>query len=79
VHLSPRRKFIGYVVILIFILSFIPDPIKGLNLFDILKGFRFWREQKWMKNGIKLLTKSVEKLWKNGKILNYILATTWKY
>ena len=41
VHLSPRRKFIGYVVILIFILSFIPDPIKGLNLFDILKGFRF--------------------------------------
>jgi len=41
VHLSPRRKFIGYVVILIFILSFIPDPIKGLNLFDILKEFRF--------------------------------------
>ncbi len=40
-HLSPRRKFIGYVVILIFILSFIPDPIKGLNLFDILKEFRF--------------------------------------
>ena len=38
-HLSPRRKFIGYVVILIFILSFIPAPIKGLNLFDILKGF----------------------------------------
>jgi hypothetical protein len=40
-HLSPRRKFIGYVIILIFILSFIPDPIKGLNLFDILKEFRF--------------------------------------
>jgi membrane-associated protease RseP (regulator of RpoE activity) len=38
-HLSPRRKFIGYVVILIFILSFIVAPIKGLNLFDILKGF----------------------------------------
>jgi membrane-associated protease RseP (regulator of RpoE activity) len=39
--LSPGRKFISYVVILIFILSFIPDPIKGLSLFDILKGFRF--------------------------------------
>jgi len=34
--LSPGRKFIGYVVILIFILSFIPDPIKGYSLFDIL-------------------------------------------
>ncbi|NIO49927.1 MAG: site-2 protease family protein [Candidatus Aminicenantes bacterium] len=41
VHLSPRRKFIGYTVILIFILSFIPDPIKGLNLFDVLKEFLF--------------------------------------
>jgi membrane-associated protease RseP (regulator of RpoE activity) len=40
-RLSPRRRFIGYVVILIFILSFIPDPIKGLNLFDVLKGIRF--------------------------------------
>ncbi len=40
-HLSPRRKLIGYVVILIFILSFIPAPLKGLNLFDILKEFRF--------------------------------------
>lgn len=40
-HLSPRRKFISYVVILIFILCFIPDPIKGLSLFDILKEFLF--------------------------------------
>jgi membrane-associated protease RseP (regulator of RpoE activity) len=40
-HLSPRRKFIGCVVILIFILSFIPDPLRGLNLFDILREFRF--------------------------------------
>jgi len=40
-HLSPRRKFIGCVIILIFILSFIPDPLRGLNLFDILKEFRF--------------------------------------
>jgi membrane-associated protease RseP (regulator of RpoE activity) len=39
--LSPPRKFISYVVILIFILSFIPAPIKGLNLFDILKEFLF--------------------------------------
>jgi len=39
--LSPGRKFISYVVILIFILSFIPDPIKGLSLFDILKEFLF--------------------------------------
>lgn len=39
--LSPRRKFISYVVILIFMLSFIPDPIRGLNLFDILKEFLF--------------------------------------
>ena len=38
-HLSPRRKFIAYVIILIFILSFIPDPIKGYNLFDILSQF----------------------------------------
>ena len=37
--LSPRRKIIGYVVILIFILSFIPDPLRGLNLFDILREF----------------------------------------
>ena len=40
-HLSPRRKFIGYVVVLIFILSFIPDPLKGYNLFDILRALRF--------------------------------------
>ena len=40
-HLSPRRKFVGYVIVLIFILSFIPDPLKGYNLFDILREFRF--------------------------------------
>jgi len=40
-HLSPRRKFISYVIILIFILCFIPDPIKELSLFDILKEFLF--------------------------------------
>jgi len=40
--LSPRRKFIGFLVLLIFILSFIPDPIKGYegtNLLEIIKKF----------------------------------------
>lgn len=37
--LSPKRKFIGFMIILIFILSFIPDPIKGYSLFDILRIF----------------------------------------
>lgn len=40
-RLSPGRKFIGYLIILIFILSFIPDPIKGYNLFDIVSQFQF--------------------------------------
>ena len=35
--LSQGRKVIGYVIALIFILSFIPDPIKGYNLVDIIK------------------------------------------
>jgi membrane-associated protease RseP (regulator of RpoE activity) len=39
--LSPSRKIIGFVVVLIFVLSFIPDPIKGYNLFNLLKGLRF--------------------------------------
>lgn len=40
--LSPRRKFLGFVVLIIFILSFIPDPIKGYgssNLVDLIKKF----------------------------------------
>jgi len=41
VPLSPRRKFLGYLMVLIFILSFIPAPIKGYNFFDIVKVFRF--------------------------------------
>jgi len=41
VPLSPRRKFVGYLMVLIFILSFIPAPIKGYNFFDIVKAFRF--------------------------------------
>ena len=35
--LSQRRKIIAYVIILIFILSFVPDPIKGYNLVDTLR------------------------------------------
>ncbi len=41
VPLSPRRKIVGYLMVLIFILSFIPAPIKGYNFFDIVKVFRF--------------------------------------
>jgi len=40
--LSPRRKLLGFVVFIIFILSFIPDPIKGYdgsNLIDLIKKF----------------------------------------
>lgn len=37
--LSQGRKIIAYVIVLIFILSFIPDPIKGYNLIDILREF----------------------------------------
>lgn len=38
--LSPRRRFIGFLMMVIFILSFIPDPIKGFegsNLIDLLR------------------------------------------
>lgn len=35
--LSPWRKVLGFVMIFIFILSFIPDPIRGYSLFDVLK------------------------------------------
>lgn len=40
--LSPQRKFLGFVMLIIFILSFIPDPIKGYgssNLVDLIKKF----------------------------------------
>jgi Zn-dependent protease len=39
--LSPMRKWLVFVVLFIFILSFIPDPIKGYNLFDMLNQMRF--------------------------------------
>lgn len=35
--LSPRRKLLGFIALAIFILSFIPDPIKGYNLFDVVR------------------------------------------
>ncbi len=41
VPLSSGRKFVGFLILLIFIFSFIPDPIKGYNLFDVIKQFSF--------------------------------------
>ena len=41
IPLSPRRKLLAYLMVVIFILSFIPDPIKGYNLFEIMRLFRF--------------------------------------
>jgi len=39
--LSPGRKFLGVLVLIIFVLSFTPDPIKGYNLVDLLKQIAF--------------------------------------
>jgi membrane-associated protease RseP (regulator of RpoE activity) len=39
VPLSPGRKAVGVLMVLIFVISFIPAPIKGLNLFDVLRQF----------------------------------------
>ena len=36
--LGPKRTFLSFVVLLVFVLSFIPDPIKGASLLDILGG-----------------------------------------
>jgi membrane-associated protease RseP (regulator of RpoE activity) len=38
--LSAGRRIIGFVMVLIFILSFIPDPIKGLDLLSLLRRIR---------------------------------------
>jgi membrane-associated protease RseP (regulator of RpoE activity) len=35
-RLSPSRRFIGVVILLIFLLSFIPAPIKGYSLLELL-------------------------------------------
>lgn len=39
IPLSPGRKAVGVLIIVIFILSFIPDPVRGLNLFGMLRQF----------------------------------------
>jgi membrane-associated protease RseP (regulator of RpoE activity) len=39
VPLSTSRRIVGFIVIIVFILSFIPDPIKGYNVFDLLAQF----------------------------------------
>jgi len=39
--LSQRRRFMGLIALVIFILSFIPDPLKGYSLFDVFKQLRF--------------------------------------
>jgi Zn-dependent protease len=41
VPLSPGRRIIALVMVLVFILSFIPDPIKGYDLLTLLRGIRF--------------------------------------
>jgi len=39
--LSPRRKFMGLIALVIFILSFIPDPLKGYSVFDVFRQLLF--------------------------------------
>ena len=39
VPLSPGRKAVGVLMVLIFVISFIPAPILGFNLFDLLRQF----------------------------------------
>ncbi len=41
--LSSRRRIVGWVVFFIFIISFVPDPIKGFNFFNLLEQFFFFR------------------------------------
>jgi membrane-associated protease RseP (regulator of RpoE activity) len=36
--LGTKRTILSIVILLIFILSFIPDPVKGVGLLDLLKG-----------------------------------------
>jgi membrane-associated protease RseP (regulator of RpoE activity) len=39
--LSFSRKIMGFFIFVIFAISFIPDPIKGYNLVDLLKQLKF--------------------------------------
>jgi membrane-associated protease RseP (regulator of RpoE activity) len=41
IPLPRTRRIIGYGLVIIFILSFIPDPIKGMSLFDLVGPFFF--------------------------------------
>ncbi|OGD13149.1 MAG: hypothetical protein A2V76_08865 [Candidatus Aminicenantes bacterium RBG_16_63_14] len=36
--LDPKRRFLSVLIVLIFILSFIPDPVKGMGLLSVIKG-----------------------------------------
>jgi membrane-associated protease RseP (regulator of RpoE activity) len=36
--LGPKRRFLSVLVVLIFVLSFIPDPVQGYSLLRLLKG-----------------------------------------
>ena len=38
--LSPIRRLLGFVIVIIFVVSFIPAPIKGYSLFDLLRSWR---------------------------------------
>jgi membrane-associated protease RseP (regulator of RpoE activity) len=38
VPLDPKRRFLSVLVFVIFILSFIPDPVKGFDLLSLFKG-----------------------------------------
>jgi membrane-associated protease RseP (regulator of RpoE activity) len=38
VPLSPGRKVMAFGMLVIFILSFIPDPVRGLSLLDLFRG-----------------------------------------
>jgi membrane-associated protease RseP (regulator of RpoE activity) len=37
--LGPKRTILSILILVIFILSFIPDPIKGYNIIDLIKQY----------------------------------------
>ncbi len=41
-RLSSGRRALSWLALVIFLLSFIPDPIKGFSLFDLLRGGDGW-------------------------------------